>query len=272
MMWIFEWDILTGDSAVLDVMYSIVRDSGGGDGDGATAVDAAIASGAEAVRAVEEMRETVAATDASSWRSPELREAFVSTLDYELDTLRLLDAYRALILHQGQWHDTFSPAAREAWEADRERFDELAAEHLERYEGDLDHPAFNLTAAQLGIDRTERDPAMAWVARGLLVLAFAWLVIGVLSSRTRLVARPGAAAASATWVAAIRPWRARETTLGLYDLDRWLLMLVPVALLVGTRAVQTRSCRGPTSRSCSAHGPCSRSCCGSASGGVRRGR
>ncbi|MFF2275518.1 hypothetical protein [Agromyces sp. NPDC058126] len=237
MMWIFEWDILTGDSAVLDVMYSIVRDSAGGGG--AEGVDAAIASGAEAVAAVEDMRETVRATDASSWRSPELREAFVSTLDYELDTLRLLEAYRALILHQGQWHDTRSPEAREAWEADRARFDELAAEHLARYDGDLDHPALNLTAAQLGIDRTERDPAMAWVARVLLVLALAWLVIGVISSRTRLVAKPGAAAACATWVASIRPWRARETALGLYDLDRWLLLAVPVALLVGTRAVQT---------------------------------
>lgn len=237
MMWIFEWDILTGDSAVLDVMYSIVRDSAGGDG--AAGVDAAIASGAEAVAAVEEMRDAVTATDASSWRSPELHEEFVSTLDYELDTLRLLEAYRALILHQGQWHDTRAPSAREAWEADRERFDELAAAHLERYEGDLDHPAFNLTAAELGVDRSERDPAMAWAARVLLVLALAWVVIGVLSSRTRLVAKPGAAAASATWVASIRPWRARETTLGLYDLDRWLLLVIPVALLVGTRAVQT---------------------------------
>ncbi|GAA1787267.1 hypothetical protein [Agromyces lapidis] len=233
MMWIFEWDILTGDSAVLDVMYSIVRDSGGG------GVDAAIASGAEAVGAVEQMREIVSATDASSWRSPEMRESFISTLDYELDTLRLLEAYRAMILHQGQWHDTRSPAAREEWEADRARFDELAAGHLARYEGDLDHPAFNLTAAQLGVDRAERDPAMAWAARVLLVLALAWVVIGVLSARTRLVAKPGAAAACATWVASMRPWRARETTLGLYDLDRWLLMLVPVALLVGTRAVQT---------------------------------
>ncbi|MFF2271534.1 hypothetical protein ACFVTX_04635 [Agromyces sp. NPDC058136] len=234
MMWIFEWDILTGDSAVLDVMYSIVRDSGGAD-----PVEAAIASGETAVRAAEEMRELVTATDASSWRSPESREAFVSTLDYELDTLRLLQAYRALILHQGQWHDTLSPTAREAWEADRARFDELAAEHLERYEGDLDHPAFNLTAAQLGVERTERDPAMAWIARVLLLLALAWVVIGAVATRSRLVGKPGAAAASATWVASTRPWRARETTLGLYDLDRWLLILVPVALLVGTRAVQT---------------------------------
>jgi hypothetical protein len=90
----------------------------------------------------------------------------------------------------------------------------------------------------LGI-RTDRDQAMAWIARGLLVLALAWIVIGMLAARTRLVARPGAAAARASWIASTRPWRARESTLGMLELDRWLLLTVPVALLVATRAVQT---------------------------------
>lgn len=86
---------------------------------------------------------------------------------------------------------------------------------------------------------TERDALMAWLARVLLVLAAAWVLIGMLSARTRLVRRPGAAAARASWLAATRPWRARESTLGMLELDRWLLMIVPAALLVGTRAVQT---------------------------------
>lgn len=234
MMWIFEWDILTGDSAVLDVMYSIVRDSAGGDG-----VDAAIADGAEAVAAVEQMREGVTATDASTWHSAEMRDAFVDTLDYELDTLRLLEAYRAMILHQGEWHDTLSPSAHAEWDADRAAYEKLAAAHLEKYEGDLDYPAFNLTAAQLGVERAVRDEPMAWAARILLVLALAWVVIGILAARTRLVAKPGAAAARATWIASTRPWRARESTLGMLELDRWLLLIVPAALLVATRAVQT---------------------------------
>jgi hypothetical protein len=235
MMWIFEWDILTGDSAVLDVLYAIVRDSAA-DGGG---VDATIAEGAHAVAAVEEMHDAVTATDAATWRSPEMREAFLDTLDYELDTLRLLSAYRAMILHQGQWHDTLSPDAHAAWDADRVEFEKLAAAHLERYEGDVDYPAFNLTAAQLGVERAERDATMAWLARGLLVLAIAWVVIGMLAARTRLVAKPGAAAARATWIASTRPWRARESTLGMLELDRWLLLIVPAALLVATRAVQT---------------------------------
>jgi hypothetical protein len=80
---------------------------------------------------------------------------------------------------------------------------------------------------------------MAWIARVLLVLTLAWLLIGIFSARTRLVRRPGAAAARATWIASTRPWRAQESTLGLDGLDKALIVLVPGALLVGTRAVQT---------------------------------
>ncbi|MDN3495828.1 hypothetical protein QL996_07815 [Planococcus sp. APC 4015] len=82
------------------------------------------------------------------------------------------------------------------------------------------------------------DAAAAWVARILLVLSLAWLLIGMLSARTRLVRRPGAAAARATWLGSTRPWRARESTLGLLPLDRILLFVIPAGLLVATRAVQ----------------------------------
>lgn len=92
---------------------------------------------------------------------------------------------------------------------------------------------------QFTVGGAERDMTMAWLARLLLALAVAWVVIGVLSARTRLVRRPGAAAARASWIASTRPWRARESTLGMLDFDRWLLLLVPAALLVATRVVQT---------------------------------
>lgn len=233
MMWIFEWDILTGDSAVLDVLYAISRKATDGD------IESVIDGGREAVATVEAMRRAVDGTDASTWRDPAMRDAFVGTLDYELDVLRLLGAYRAMILHQGQWHDTLSPDAYAAWDADRVEYGALAAAHLDKYEGNVDYPAFNLTAAQLGVERAERDLTMAWIARVLLVLAAAWVVIGMLAARTRLVRRPGAAAARAAWISSTRPWRARESTLGMLDLDRWLLLVIPAALLVATRAVQT---------------------------------
>ncbi|KJQ53377.1 hypothetical protein [Microbacterium sp. SA39] len=229
MMWIFEWDILTGDSAVLDVMYTISRDRFG----------EAVAGGDVASDAVEQMQALVQGTDASTWRDPALREAFLGSLEYEQDTLELLGSYRAMILHQAAWHDTLSPDSYAAWQSARDTYQVQAAAHLGTYEGDVAHPAFNLTAAGLGVERADRDLAMAWLARVLLVLTAAWVLIGILSARTRLVRRPGAMAARATWVSATRPWRAGESTLGMLRADHVLLALVPGALLVATRAVQT---------------------------------
>lgn len=93
--------------------------------------------------------------------------------------------------------------------------------------------------ADVRVAEAEHDQTMVWIARVLLWLAASWLVIGMVSARTRLVRRPGAAAARASWISSTRPWRARESTLGMLPLDRWLMILVPGALLVATRAVQT---------------------------------
>lgn len=229
-MWLFEWDILTGDSATLDVLYEII---------GEGRVDETIDAGFAAVAVAERMQELVDATDAATWRDPALREAFAGALAYEVDTLALLADYRAMFLRQAQWHATLSSDALAQWQAARDAYVAAADGHRTTYAGDVEHPAWNLTAAQLGIDRADRDPAMAWTARVLLVLALAWLLIGMLAARTRLVRRPGAAAARATWIGSTRPWRARESTLGLLSLDRWLLLLVPAGLLVATRLLQT---------------------------------
>lgn len=83
------------------------------------------------------------------------------------------------------------------------------------------------------------DGATEWSARILLLLGVAWVLIGMVAARTSLVRRPGAAAARATWIASTRPWRARESSLGLLPLDRWLMIAVPGGLLVATRVVQT---------------------------------
>ena len=85
----------------------------------------------------------------------------------------------------------------------------------------------------------EVDSTTEWLARVLLVLGAGWLIVGMVAARTRLVRRPGAAAARASWVASTRPWRAAESSLGLLPLDRWLMIIVPAGVLVATRVVQT---------------------------------
>jgi hypothetical protein len=228
MMWIFEWDILTGDSAVLDVISSVTGDR----------TDEAVAEGHQAVSAAERMRTLVAGTDATTWRDPAMREAFLGTLDYEVDTLQLLAEYRELVLRQGQWHATGSAQARTQWSAALERYRTLAASHLDRYQGDVDHPAYNLTAAELGLARSERDPAMAWLARCLLALSLGWLVAGAVLAWRRRATGPTSAAA-ASWVAATRPWRAAEVGPRMTGWQRALLVAVPGVLLLATRGVQT---------------------------------
>jgi len=229
MMWIFEWDILTGDSAVLDVIYAVSRDQ----------LDEAIAGGARAVDTVAQMQSIVASTDPASWKSPELLAAFTGTLDYQASTYELLGAYREMVLRQAQWHDTGSGEAWDAWSAARDRYEVAAAEHLAAYEGNVDYPAFNLEAADLGIARAEMDLPMAWASRVLLALVAAWLALGALSRFERIRRVPGARAARALWVSATTPWRAVDAVAGLGLVDRALVIAVPALALVASRGILT---------------------------------
>jgi hypothetical protein len=229
MMWIFEWDILTGDSAVLDVVYAVSHDRLG----------EAVEEGRAAVADAERMRDRLASTDAATWRDAALRQAFLDTLDYEVDSLRMLGAYREMFLQQAQWHDTGSGAVHAQWAAARDEFERRAAGHLARYDGDVDHPAYNLTAARLGVARADRDLPMAWLARVLLVVGLGWLVLGALGGRRRGPHGPVRAAARAAWTAATTPWRAAEATADLGRPGRAVLLAVPVFVLALTRGVQT---------------------------------
>ena len=220
MMWIFEWDILTGDSAVLDIIYSVSRDR----------LDQAIAEGRRAVATARRMRDVVAGRDPATWRDATLRGELVAALDYEVNLLDMLSAYRTMVLRHGQWLDTGSGTARQEWAQARERFDVLAARHEHRYAGDVDLPAYNLTAARLGEQRASLDLPMAWLARGCLALLVGWLLLGGVG-RSR--------AARATWLAGTRPWRAAEAVADLRTRDRVLLVAVPLAALALSRGILT---------------------------------
>jgi hypothetical protein len=209
MMWIFEWDILTGDSAVLDVIYSVSKDR----------LDEAISEGDEAVATAAQMRELVTGTDPTTWRDPALRQEFVDALDYQVSLFDLLAAYRTMVLRHAQWLDTGDGEARDAWALARDRFDVAAADHEERYAGDVDLPAYNLTAARLGEERAERDLPMAWLARGgLLALV---LALGLSRTGRRLVRT------------AVTPWRDPG------DVNRLLVVALPLLAVVWSRLVLT---------------------------------
>lgn len=228
MMWLFEWDIVTGDSAVLDVIYAISRDD----------LDVAIADGQLALDAVTRMRDLLAATDATAWK-PGMRDEMLAAVDYEQSTLGVLGAYREYFLRFAQWHDTGSSDAYAAWTDALARYRTLAAEHLATFTGDVQRPPLMLQAADLGLARAERDLPMAWAARILLGLCVLWIGLGIAARSPRVRRVPGAAAACAMLTAATRPWRAVDAVRDLPRRERVLLIAVPAVALVASRGILT---------------------------------
>ncbi|MDI1461535.1 hypothetical protein QEZ54_11180 [Catellatospora sp. KI3] len=219
MMWIFEWDIPTGDSAALDSIYAV----------SAGRVDEAVAEGEQATGLARRMRDLVAATDPAAWRDPELRKRFTQTLDYQVNLFETLGAYRTAVLRHTQWLDTGDQAAYDAWRQAETTYRAARELHNGRYRGNVDLPAFNFTAADLGAVRADRDPAMAWVARILLVLIALVVLWGWRGGR----------AARALWLGATRPWRLADLPTPDSRLDRVLVWAIPALVLVASRAALT---------------------------------
>lgn len=222
MMWLFEWDILTGDSAVWDSIYAVSRDQ----------LDEAVAEGAAAPQVVREMRAEIAATDPGTWRDPVQRQQFLDTLDYQASLFETLGAYRELMLRHAEWLDTGDTEAKDQWLAARDRYVEARTGHVAAYGGNTALPAFNFTAADLGTERADRDELMAWLARGLLVLIAGALLLG-------LTSLPGAVGMRALWIGLTRPWRLADADLALGRVDRVVVWAVPLVALVGSRAILT---------------------------------
>jgi hypothetical protein len=227
MMWIFEWDIVTGDSAALDTIYRVARPR----------IGEAVAEGEEAVTLARRMRTIIDGTPASSWRDPKLRQQFADAVDYQVDLFQTLAAYRTMVLRHAQWLDTGSGEAKTAWRAAEERFRTAAAAHERRYGGDTALPAYNFTAAEIGMKHADRDEAMAWLARLLLVLLLVVFVLGTEPGQRVLRGVPGSAAIRGLWLGMTRPWHVTSVTPG--RMDRTLVWLLPAAVLIVSRAVYT---------------------------------
>ncbi|GLY79014.1 hypothetical protein [Actinoallomurus iriomotensis] len=232
MMWIFEWDIVTGDGAVLDSIYAVSRDH----------LDEAIREGDEAIATARRMRELLATTDPTAWHDPAQRRSFADALDYEVDLFGTLAAYRTMFLRHAQWLDTGSAHARTQWLAARSRYTAARDEHRRRYTGDVDLPPYSFPAADIGLARAERDPAMAWLARGLLLVLVAAPALGtsagqrLLRALTRGRRPPGAAALRALWLGTTRPWRVGDLGPPPTALDRVLVWALPATALALSRA------------------------------------
>ncbi|MFE3518983.1 hypothetical protein [Streptomyces sp. NPDC059166] len=224
MMWIFEWDIATGDSAALSSIYAATR----------AGLPQALADGRRAVELSRRQERLLAGTDPGTWSDPRLRDRLAAALAYQSDLLTVLGDYRGAVLWHQRWLDTGSADASTRWHAAEKSFRAAAEDHRRRYGSDLDLPAYNFTAAELGLRRADRDPAMAWWARALLLV----LLLAAVAAVT-LRGMPGAAGVRALSAAALRPWRVGAPADPPGRLDRAVVWLLPGLVLLASRAVFT---------------------------------
>ncbi len=216
MMWIFEWDILTGDSASWSTIYDVAADD----------LPTAIGQGEEALAAAREMRRIVDATDATTWTDPSMREQFLASLDYQVSLFTTLAAYRELMLQHRAWL-----AGGDSDSSAEQAYVDARAAHEAAYGDDLALPAYNFTAADIGTDRAAADAPMGWLAR-LLLAALVVVVVG-------LGALGRSTALRALWIGATRPWRLADMELSPGRVDRVLVWLIPAAFVIASRYVYT---------------------------------
>ncbi len=204
MMWIFEWDIVSGDAAALSAIHHVSSDS----------VEAAVAAGYRAVASAQSMLATARGTDPAAWRDPAMRERLVHSLEYEVDLFTTLGAFREAFLSYYSWVDGGGRADWAAWIEAKTRYEAAVAHHLATYTGDLDTPAYSFFAVEAGFAHAERTTSSR-VLTGLVLAAIVGLAL--LGSRPgrRWRERSGwlgalGATARALWLGATRPWRLAE--------------------------------------------------------------
>ena len=253
MMWIFEWDIVTGDSAALDSIYrsaatARLRDRRGrrGGRDGRADARAGRRHRRRAPGATRRCARRSSTPSTTRWtccgRSPRTGRWSCG---------RRSGSTPARATAHDQW-----PAAARASTA-------RARRARRALRGDVDLPAYNFTAADLGSDRADRDLAMAWLARGA-ARARARLArsLGLVLRARRLGRGPGAAAARrAGSRPPVRGGRARSPPRQ-PRADRVLLVAVPAVVLVASRVRPdvVRRARAPRRRARRLAGARSASC------------
>lgn len=168
MMWIFEWDLVSGDTAALSVIHHASRDR----------VGEAIAAGEQAIAGAQEMLDAIAATDPETWKDPEARDRMIHALEYEVDLFRTLGAFRAAFLSYYDWLATGSGQAWADWLTHKQAYDAVLADHQAVYAGDLDTPAYEFFAVDAGFAHAERTRSSQVVTGVVLLSILAVIVVG----------------------------------------------------------------------------------------------
>ncbi|MGF1662279.1 MAG: hypothetical protein ACFCVG_07365 [Kineosporiaceae bacterium] len=210
MMWIFKWDLVSGDSASWAAVYTASRGR----------VDEAVAEADAAVAGVDRMIGVLDGVDRAAFRDPVQYDALAASLEYERDLFATLGDWRETALRYHEWADTGSPEALAAYRAAADRYERESAAHAARWEGNVALPPYEFGFADTGLAQMRATTAATWTARAALMAALAGLLLVPALRRAALT----------PWQLGPGAWQA---------LDRWQrapVLLVPLAVLVAGQA------------------------------------
>lgn len=163
------WDLMESSTSVMSLVYEASK---GDLGD-------AVKDGFAAVSEVGRMKEILASVEGKIEKGKEWIPGMKASLDYEENLFATIARHKEFVLGFYEWLDKGGEGRERDWKEAAEEYKKARAVHMERYQGNLDFPAYNFAMADNGVRQAERTGYAVWTSRALLaaLLLFAALVI-----------------------------------------------------------------------------------------------
>jgi hypothetical protein len=163
------WDLMESSTSVMSLVYEASRGELGN----------AVRDGFAAVSEVRRMKGILASVEGGIEKGREWIPGMEASLDYEENLFSTLAWHKKFMLGFYEWLDKGGDDREARWKASAAEYKKARAVHMERYQGNLDFPAYNFVMADNGVRQAERTGYAVWTSRALLLvlLIFAALVI-----------------------------------------------------------------------------------------------
>jgi hypothetical protein len=169
MLWIFEWDILGGSSAVFSNIYYITRDH----------FREVVEEGTQAVMGVGRMKEMLLEVSDRVTLNRDDFDLLVTSVDYEAELFRLLGHFRQFFMNYYRWIDTGDRHAAANYKVAMGQFKAVARFHEEKFSRNLNTLGMDLGEALSGIRIAENTGMSIRWARVVVVITLFLLLMGI---------------------------------------------------------------------------------------------
>jgi hypothetical protein len=163
------WDLMESSTSVMSLVYKASRGE----------LQDAVRDGFAAVSEVKKMKGILASVEGRIEKGREWIPGMEAALDYEENLFSTLAWHKKFSLGFYEWLDKGGDDREREWKASAKEYKRAKAEHMERYQGNLDFPAYNFVMADNGVAQAGRTGYTVWASRALLLVLvlFAALVI-----------------------------------------------------------------------------------------------